>query len=51
MNTTGAVRPSAVHGDIFIPIPAHAGVIDQAMMLAEIVIPISDATKRGQRYA
>ncbi len=46
MNTIDAVSPSAVHGDIFIPIHAHADATGQAMMLAVIVIPISDATER-----
>ncbi|MFN3407097.1 MAG: hypothetical protein ACK40E_05135 [Caldimicrobium sp.] len=48
MNITDAVRLSAVPGDISIPIHAHACVTGQAMMLAVIVIPISDATKGGQ---
>lgn len=49
VNTTDVVRPFAVPGDIFIPIPAHADATGQAMMLVVIVIPISDATERSAK--
>jgi hypothetical protein len=45
VSITGVKKHFAVHGDIFILIHVHVFVIDQAMMLEEIVIPTSVATK------
>jgi len=43
----GVVRPSAVPGDIFIPISAHADVTKAAMTLGLIAVPISGATNHA----